>query len=734
MTTSVVGPNPGAPMTLGPKGVRPTVMVLHGFGDAPGDVADLARAVTPTGGSARLPKLRGSGLVPDDRGWSPAHLAGDVQASSQDLASHAVVGYSYGGSVAAAYALMLGPRRVKALVVLDQAFGAQPDRSEPEPWSQANDVLWHYDYTHQLIATARLGIPTLLVLGRDSHVVHPAETEAWLALKERGLEVVVAPETTGHWLTRSHAPSRSSRTSSLERPTSRRHSDPGRFLQHRRGGGGGPTPSAADTFLDISGSSLAAVRVLARFEQKHGIRIDPKDFFDCKHLGDVAHLLTEPAGAQETDRSAAIAPDGVPAAPAQQWALSSERLDPDAPALQFQVAFRLTGELDLTALEAALADVQHHHDALGTRFVHVDDHDLIERTTAAPSLAIETLPLTDDEPEAPWRARLDHFASTSFPAGGNERWRTLVVRHGPEVSTLCLAFDHRTADGWSLGVILEDLAVCYSSRRRGEKADLGPTSSWLEYAAQERANLRQALERAEEHWRPRLPARFEDYPVEIPGRLDSPSLSRPRTLQRELPTGAARALDRPGRTPFVIATAALARAVSVTNGSDEVRILTSSANRRHAGHERTVGWFATGVFPTYHLDPHSDWEADLDDVSSESRAALSVGDAPAVQVRCLLWPDSPAGFRQDTGIYLACNDGLVVPFQLSGLSADPVDTPDRADSPGLQFFLGRTSTGWTLTCYFREGEYPSEAVEDLILAFVNQLISLPDTTKDEARP
>ncbi len=182
-----------SPMILGPKGVRPTVMVLHGFGDTPGDVADLARAVTPAGASALLPKLRGSGLVPDDCGWSPAHLAGDIQASNQELGPHAVVGYSYGGSVAAPYALMLGPSRVRVLVVLDQAFGARSDRSEPEPWSQANDLLWHYDYTHQLIATARIGIPTLLILGKDSHVVQPAETEAWLALDEPGLEVVVAP-------------------------------------------------------------------------------------------------------------------------------------------------------------------------------------------------------------------------------------------------------------------------------------------------------------------------------------------------------------------------------------------------------------------------------------------------------------------------------------------------------------------------------------------------------------
>lgn len=180
-------------ITLGDDRAEPTLVVLHGFGDEPADVTDLARAATPAGQSAFLPQLRGSGLVSDDRGWSPAHLVGDVHTACQGIGAHAVVGYSYGGTVAAAYALMLGPRRVTALVVVDQAFRAQPERGEPEPWTQASDLLWHYDYTHHLIATARLGIPTLLVLGRDSNVVPLAETEEWLALDEPGLEVVRVP-------------------------------------------------------------------------------------------------------------------------------------------------------------------------------------------------------------------------------------------------------------------------------------------------------------------------------------------------------------------------------------------------------------------------------------------------------------------------------------------------------------------------------------------------------------
>lgn len=490
-------------------------------------------------------------------------------------------------------------------------------------------------------------------------------------------------------------------------------------------------PAASDNFFDIGGSSLAAIRLLARFEQQYGFRISPRDFLACPTLGDVTTLTAERDSKPLIDGPSVASFGPVPAGLAQQWALDAERLDPGAPALQSQAAFRLTGALDLDSLRSALRDVQSHHEALGVRFVRVGDRDMMETVAADPTLLVEDLPLTDAAREDAWRSRLDEFARLPFPAEGSERWRTLVIRHASRISTICFAFDHRTADGWSLGIIFEDLAICYAARCKGEEPALIPAGSWFEYVTQERADLPYALTRALEHWRPRLPESFADYPVEIPGRLAAPELSEPRILHLDLPKGAASALDRRGRTPFVVATAALARAVSAANGMLTVRILTSSANRRHPGHERTVGWFATGVFPTYLLSPQGDWEADLDEVAAESQAALSVGDVPAVYVRRGLWPDSPAGFRQDTGLYLACNDALDAKFRLAGLSAEPVNTPDRADSPGIQLFLGRTSTGWSLTCYFHEKEYPGRVVEALANAFVDQLTTLSGSTKED---
>lgn len=483
-------------------------------------------------------------------------------------------------------------------------------------------------------------------------------------------------------------------------------------------------PDKTDAFFDIGGSSLAGIRILARLEQQYGVRISPSEFLACDELGEVAELIAKygsdgvPIGDVEnrnfTDRRRGKA--GL----AQQWALDAERLNPNAPPLQFQVAFRLIGPLDMAALSAALHDVHEHHEALRVQFVQEMNHDLLEVCDTNPVLSVEHLSLSNSD----WSLRLGEFARKPFPADGTERWRTLVLRHGPEVHTLCIAFDHRTADGWSLGVVLEDLGVAYAAHKEADNSRLPPTGSWMQHAQKEHAELPEVLDQALRYWRPRLPKRFSDYELALSGRSRNPSLSGPRSRKVDLPATAASALDIPGRTTFVIATTALARALGALESRQSVRILTSSANRHHPGHERTVGWFATGVFPTYQLNPDGDWVKDLDEVARESRGALSVGNVPAVYVRRGLWPGSPSGFREDTGIYFAYSEVSEQAFQLDGLEAEPIDTPDRADAPGIQMFLNRSESSSTLTCYFHEGEYAEEVVDNLVSAFFYQLTAL----------
>lgn len=484
--------------------------------------------------------------------------------------------------------------------------------------------------------------------------------------------------------------------------------------------------SPKSNFVDLGGSSLEAVRLAARLERETGVRIDPQEVLGAETLTHLSLLLAsraETTGAKAT----ATEPGGsgvrqrARASMAQQWALDAERLEPDAPPLQFQAAYTVNGPLDLSLLQGALRTVAAHHPALQVRFARNADYDEMIGTSTDPMMVIE-----DGSVDRHARvARLTEYARQPFPADASCRLRMMVLRAGPALHDLCLAFDHRTADGWSLNVVLEDVSTAYGQLLAGEPVQLLPAGSYLDYAETEWDGQERRVLRAADYWRGVLPGDYSQFAQAIPGRQESNCLEQPRAFSMMVPeTAVSRILSvtrATGASALSVAMAALARVIAALSGDDDVRILTSSANRNHTGHDRTVGWFANGIFPTFHVSEYRN-EVDLvRHIGERLSHAAKVSDVPAAYVRNALWHDAPGGFRKDTGIYLACNQSWSEPLVLRGCTVTPIEIEDRADAPGIQLFLNRERSGWFLRTYFHETEYPADVVRKMISLFIDRL-------------
>jgi len=490
-------------------------------------------------------------------------------------------------------------------------------------------------------------------------------------------------------------------------------------------------PSGSDNFLDLGGSSLTAVQVVARIERITRVRIEPRDVFTSETLAEVADQLAAAVAAAAssqplTPTATGVREDRSPrdhsrASLAQQWALDAARREPLAPPLQFQVAYRVTGHLDTSILRDALSAIVSHHPALRVAFRRDTDLDVMVLEEPPEVLVVEPAPPSDiDRLE-----RLTAFARAPFDPAAGIRFRVLVLQTAPEQQDLCLAFDHHIADGWSLRVVLEDLGTAYAQLLNRRPIALPEAGSYLDFAETEWSAAADRIERAADYWLTVLPESYLDLSLTLPGYIAGP-LTDPRHQAVSLPSHAVDALETlraaTGRSAFAVATAAVARAVADVSNRREVRILTSAANRDHTGHERTVGWFANGIYPTYAVSDHGSTAELVGHVAETVTRASEVGDVPAAYVRTRIWPDAPTGFRRDTGIYFACNDSWSEPLELAGCRLIPTEVEDRADGPGLQLYLLRDPGGWTLHTYFHADEYAPWAAKELSELFIQTLI------------
>ena len=126
-----------------------------------------------------------------------------------------------------------------------------------------------------------------------------------------------------------------------------------------------------DSFFDLGGDSLSAMRLVAAVNNSLGSGLAVRALFETPTVAQLAPRVT----GDETRSEPLVAgprPDVVPLSFAQNRLWIVDQLQGPSPIYNLPVALRLHGQLDADALGAALADVVDHQESLRTRFPAVE--------------------------------------------------------------------------------------------------------------------------------------------------------------------------------------------------------------------------------------------------------------------------------------------------------------------------------------------------------------------------
>ncbi|MFC9854722.1 non-ribosomal peptide synthetase [Streptomyces prasinus] len=371
-------------------------------------------------------------------------------------------------------------------------------------------------------------------------------------------------------------------------------------------------PGRADNFFDLDGHSLTATGVVSRIRERLGVDVPLRAIFEAPTLASLAEAVdrlrvgSAPAAgspaAPVPEAPDAAAPEG--ARPdvlsfAQQRLWFLDQLDPGTPLYNVPAALRLTGVLDTAALTGALAGLTARHEALRTAFPA--DADGTGRPDTAPSVelpltTVDLTGLTPREREREWARLAARAARTRFDLSRPPLWSAQLLTLTEQEHILLVTVHHIISDGWSVGVLLRDLAELYRSRLDGTPAGLPELRS--RYADHARS-LRDALDGGAldgqlAHWRDRLAGPL---PVlELPS--DRPRSAGPRRgaeLLHDWDGTLARDVERfskeHGVTPFVTLLTAFYAFLHRHTGQTDVIVGSPVAGRTRRSTEDLVGCF-----------------------------------------------------------------------------------------------------------------------------------------------
>ena len=304
----------------------------------------------------------------------------------------------------------------------------------------------------------------------------------------------------------------------------------------------------------------------------------------------------------------------------------------------------LRGFVTFQDCQAALQRVVDRQEVLRLSFLPGKDRPLqMVRNACKANLRFRELSTAQGRPEAVEEAAQEVF-SEPFDLVQGPLYRAEVLRRGADDHVLVLAIHHAIADGWSLGVFVQDLVAAYVQAVMGRHAALPPVRlSYTDWGAAERAYWQPVeLEQRASFWKSRL---AEAPRLWSTAKLLEAGPNKPERwvsrLQDDL-GGAARELARRSSTTlFNVLQAAFQVALSRWSGAEDIVVGTPVANRSRQEVRETMGYCA-GIVPLRgQIDRHRPFSAGLQMVHQASIDSFANAMPFSELVRALGDPRTP---------------------------------------------------------------------------------------------
>lgn len=504
-----------------------------------------------------------------------------------------------------------------------------------------------------------------------------------------------------------------------------------------------------DDFFALGGDSLLAAQALTCIYETMQVKVEVSSLFDAPTVAEMAEHLERLIQAGRARQPASdimrVARDNaVPASAAQErlWALHQSL--PELPFFNILYALRLTSRVDPAILERALNEIVQRHEILRTTFADLDGRlvQIIASRSALPLDFVDFSKLSKSRKETAAHRLIREELLKSFDLAYGPLVRTRLIRLAVDEHLLLITMHQILVDGWSLGVLSDELAALYEAFAAGKSSPLKPLPvQFADFAVWQR------------QWRshPDAAAQLGYWREQLRGPLPTMTLAtaRPkrgaddlRTAEREvvLPSRLVDAVKQfshgEGGTLFMALVAALMTLMRRAAGTDDLRVATNVANRNRAGTEGLIGPLVNTVILRTRLDGDPTPREVLRRVRATTLAAYAHQDLPFEDLAQALAHRNGLDPAELSRVMILLHNVSLRPMASSGQGlafeeADPGMTQPLVTTTTYDVILAlrETAQGLVGSCIYKPYLFGAKSMDRLLLDFRNVLeamVAQPD--------
>jgi aspartate racemase len=372
--------------------------------------------------------------------------------------------------------------------------------------------------------------------------------------------------------------------------------------------------------------------------------------------------------------------DALPLSFAQQRLWFLDQLEPNSPFYNIPAAVRLQGDLNLEVLQQALDALVAHHEILRTNYIS-ENGNPIQVITAPQSVE---LPINDlqqygeAQQETQLQKLLQQESQRPFNLASDLMLRGCLLQLAPQEHVLLLVMHHIASDGWSMGILWEQLTQLYQAFLAGKPNPLFPLPvQYADYAVWQREWLTgEVLDKQLNYWQQQLAG---GNPVlELPTDRPRPPVqtyrgaSQSLTLPQNLSEGLQQLCRKEGVTLYMTLLAAFQTLLYRYSRQEDILVGSPIAGRNRAELEGLIGFFVNTLVLRTDLSGNPSFRQLLQRVRSVTLDAYAHQDLPFEKLVEQLQPERSLSYNPLFQVMFALENTPAQAGQLLGLTETPV--------------------------------------------------------------
>ncbi len=407
---------------------------------------------------------------------------------------------------------------------------------------------------------------------------------------------------------------------------------------------------------------------------------------------------------------------GVPLSFAQERLWMMDRLTPGLTAYNLVNWWRVTGPLDVMALERSLQEIALRHEVLRTTFSTGENGEAAQIVHPSAQLSMRHLSVVSSS----LSQLAEEEAAHVFDLVTGPLWRVTLARLGEREHGLFVTWHHIICDAWSFAIFARELGALYSAFQSGQPNPLPDLPlQFGDYSAWQREKYTgDSMASHLAFWRARLGG--DRAPLPVPAERNRPARQSHRggVRTRDLPGALAskvRDLSRAeGVTLFILTLAAFKALLARYCGETDICIGSPIAQRPNVETEALIGFFLNMLALRSDLSGDPDFRELLRRVRSTVLDAFQHQDVPFEKIVHELHPARDLSHQPifQIAFVLLPPDATVPAF--AGATVIPQSIPVISAKFDLTLFIEETSEGLRATMEYSADQFEAATADRML--------------------